>query len=63
MAATAQMMYSGLFNRYDPGPFYDEMFTAQVKPLATQKSALIQPVYRFKSLLNPCHNSLVPRGL
>src|SRR5271155_4157095 len=32
MTATAQMTHSGLFAGYDPGPFYDEMFSAPGEP-------------------------------
>jgi uncharacterized circularly permuted ATP-grasp superfamily protein len=32
MAATAQVMHPGLFESYDPGSFYDEMFSAPGEP-------------------------------
>ena len=37
MAATAQVMHPGLFDRYDPGSFYDEMFSAPGAPRAHYK--------------------------
>jgi uncharacterized circularly permuted ATP-grasp superfamily protein len=37
MASTAQVMHPGLFDRYDPGSFYDEMFSSPGEPRAHYK--------------------------